>query len=121
MNRYDARIADVGSYHELRSDFMGLPPTAGPPPAGAAANYIRGGPAPFRGPTAAPPPYIGGERSGGSGYSLFEPGVRKGVEIVIGTPDRLIDMLEARQTNLKRVSYLVLDEADRMLENGELG
>lgn len=41
-----------------------------------------------------------------------------GVEIVIGTPGRLIDMLEARQTNLKRVTYLVLDEADRMLDMG---
>ncbi|KAI3792118.1 hypothetical protein L2E82_05988 [Cichorium intybus] len=92
MNRYDARIADVGSYHERRrylvSDFMGLPPTAGPPPASAAANYIRGGPAPFRGPTAAPPPYIGGERSGGSGYSLFEPGVRKGFDIGMGRGGR---------------------------------
>ncbi|XP_076926536.1 DEAD-box ATP-dependent RNA helicase 20-like isoform X2 [Bidens hawaiensis] len=41
-----------------------------------------------------------------------------GVEIVIGTPGRLIDMLEARHTNLKRVTYLVLDEADRMLDMG---
>ncbi|KAI7754799.1 hypothetical protein M8C21_018798 [Ambrosia artemisiifolia] len=41
-----------------------------------------------------------------------------GVEIVIGTPGRLIDMLEARHTNLRRVTYLVLDEADRMLDMG---
>lgn len=41
-----------------------------------------------------------------------------GVEIVIATPGRLIDMLEAQHTNLRRVTYLVLDEADRMLDMG---
>lgn len=41
-----------------------------------------------------------------------------GVEIVIATPGRLIDMLECQHTNLKRVTYLVLDEADRMLDMG---
>ena len=44
--------------------------------------------------------------------------LRNGVEIVIATPGRLIDMLESRITNLKRVTYLVLDEADRMLDMG---
>lgn len=39
---------------------------------------------------------------------------RRGVEIVIATPGRLIDHLEANVTNLRRVTYLVLDEADRM-------
>jgi ATP-dependent RNA helicase DDX5/DBP2 len=41
-----------------------------------------------------------------------------GVEIVIATPGRLIDHLEAGTTNLRRVTYLVLDEADRMLDMG---
>lgn len=41
-----------------------------------------------------------------------------GVEVVIATPGRLIDMLEGRHTNLRRVTYLVLDEADRMLDMG---
>lgn len=44
--------------------------------------------------------------------------LRGGVEIVIATPGRLIDMLESRVTNLKRVTYLVLDEGDRMLDMG---
>ncbi|CAL5375002.1 unnamed protein product [Camellia sinensis] len=44
--------------------------------------------------------------------------LQRGVEIVIATPGRLIDMLEAQHTNLKRVTYLVLDEADRMLDMG---
>ncbi|XP_020211992.1 DEAD-box ATP-dependent RNA helicase 30 isoform X2 [Cajanus cajan] len=44
--------------------------------------------------------------------------LRRGVEIVIATPGRLIDMLEAQHTNLHRVTYLVLDEADRMLDMG---
>ncbi|XP_068665973.1 DEAD-box ATP-dependent RNA helicase 20-like [Aristolochia californica] len=44
--------------------------------------------------------------------------LRKGVEIVIATPGRLIDMLEMHHTNLRRVTYLVLDEADRMLDMG---
>ena len=42
----------------------------------------------------------------------------KGVEVVIATPGRLIDMLESGKTNLRRVTYLVLDEADRMLDMG---
>jgi len=40
------------------------------------------------------------------------------VEIVIATPGRLIDFLGGFQTNLHRVTYLVLDEADRMLDMG---
>uniref|UniRef100_A0A061S6D8 RNA helicase n=1 Tax=Tetraselmis sp. GSL018 TaxID=582737 RepID=A0A061S6D8_9CHLO len=44
--------------------------------------------------------------------------LRGGVEICIATPGRLIDMLDSRITNLRRVTYLVLDEADRMLDMG---
>ena len=40
------------------------------------------------------------------------------MEIVIATPGRLIDFLEMGKTNLRRCTYLVLDEADRMLDMG---
>jgi len=41
-----------------------------------------------------------------------------GCEMVIACPGRLIDMIESRYTDLRRVTYLVLDEADRMLDMG---
>ncbi|ORY80759.1 hypothetical protein BCR35DRAFT_352513 [Leucosporidium creatinivorum] len=44
--------------------------------------------------------------------------LRRGVEICVATPGRLIDMLQTGVTNLKRVTYLVMDEADRMLDMG---
>jgi len=44
--------------------------------------------------------------------------LRTGVDIVIAAPGRLIDHLEQGNTNLKRVTHLVLDEADRMLDVG---
>jgi len=44
--------------------------------------------------------------------------LKDGVEIVIATPGRLIDFLDCGDTNLKRVTYLCLDEADRMLDMG---
>ncbi|CAL4076322.1 unnamed protein product, partial [Meganyctiphanes norvegica] len=44
--------------------------------------------------------------------------LERGAEICIATPGRLIDFLEAGKTNLRRCTYLVLDEADRMLDMG---
>jgi len=44
--------------------------------------------------------------------------LERGAEICIATPGRLIDFLEANKTNLRRTTYLVLDEADRMLDMG---
>ena len=44
-----------------------------------------------------------------------QPQLEKGVEILVATPGRLIDFIESGVTNMRRVTYLVLDEADRML------
>jgi len=44
--------------------------------------------------------------------------LHNGVEVLIATPGRLLDHLEQKNTNLKRVTYFVLDEADRMLDMG---
>ena len=44
--------------------------------------------------------------------------LRLGCEIVVGSPGRLIDVVRKKGTNLRRVTFLVLDEADRMLDMG---
>lgn len=57
---------------------------------------------------------------GGVGYGPQEDALRKGVDIVIATPGRLIDHLEKRHVNFLSLQVLVLDEADRMLDIGFL-
>lgn len=44
--------------------------------------------------------------------------LRAGVEIAVATPGRFIDHLQQGNTSLSRISYVVLDEADRMLDMG---
>ena len=44
--------------------------------------------------------------------------LRQGVEVVVATPGRFLDHLQQRNCNLQRVSFVVLDEADRMLDMG---
>src|SRR3990167_1119661 len=44
--------------------------------------------------------------------------LNEGVDIVIATPGRLLDLLRGREKAFARVDYLVLDEADRMLDMG---
>ncbi|XP_011157859.1 ATP-dependent RNA helicase dbp2 isoform X1 [Solenopsis invicta] len=56
---------------------------------------------------------FGGAPKGPQAHDL-----EKGIEICIATPGRLIDFLEKGTTNLYRCTYLVLDEADRMLDMG---
>lgn len=46
--------------------------------------------------------------------------LRSGVELVVATPGRLIDLMGQRHTNFSAVEFLVLDEADRMLDMGFL-
>ena len=46
--------------------------------------------------------------------------LKGGVEVLIATPGRLLDHIEAKNCNLSQVEYVVLDEADRMLDIGFL-
>jgi superfamily II DNA/RNA helicase len=57
---------------------------------------------------------------GGVGFEGQIAALRGGVSIVVGTPGRLIDLLERRELRLSAVQVLVLDEADRMLDMGFL-
>ena len=52
---------------------------------------------------------------GGADKRPQEMALARDPDIVVATPGRLIDFLDAQVTNLHNVSYLVLDEADRML------
>lgn len=44
--------------------------------------------------------------------------LKLGCEIVVGSPGRLIDIVKKKGTNLRRVTFVVLDEADKMLDMG---
>ncbi len=44
--------------------------------------------------------------------------LRRGVEILVATPGRLLDLMDQRYISLKDIEYFVLDEADRMLDMG---
>ncbi|XP_067141564.1 probable ATP-dependent RNA helicase DDX5 isoform X2 [Centruroides vittatus] len=55
---------------------------------------------------------------GGAGRGPQLRDLENGVDICIATPGRLLDFLEFNQVNLAHVTYLVLDEADRMLDMG---
>jgi ATP-dependent RNA helicase DeaD len=55
---------------------------------------------------------------GGQGYGFQLSGLQKGAHIVVGTPGRVIDHLERGSLDLTALEYLVLDEADEMLNMG---
>jgi superfamily II DNA/RNA helicase len=55
---------------------------------------------------------------GGIGYASQTQALKAGVDVVIGTPGRILDMVGRRLLSLTRVEYLVLDEADEMLDIG---
>jgi ATP-dependent RNA helicase DeaD len=55
---------------------------------------------------------------GGASIVMQIRALRKGVQIVVATPGRLIDMIERKAVDLEKVKYVVLDEADEMLNMG---
>lgn len=57
---------------------------------------------------------------GGASFNRQNLELRKGVQVVIATPGRLMDHIENRTVDLSRIEVLVLDEADRMLDMGFL-
>ncbi len=57
---------------------------------------------------------------GGRAYEPQVESLQQGVEVVVGTPGRLIDLAKQGHLNLKHVATLILDEADEMLDMGFL-
>jgi ATP-dependent RNA helicase RhlE len=57
---------------------------------------------------------------GGVGYGKQRGDLKRGVDVLVATPGRLLDLLEQGATTLQSVKILVLDEVDRMLDMGFL-
>ena len=55
---------------------------------------------------------------GGQGYGVQLSALRRGVHVVVGTPGRVMDHLEKGTLDLSELRFLVLDEADEMLNMG---
>ena len=55
---------------------------------------------------------------GGQAYGIQLSGLRRGAQIIVGTPGRVIDHLEKGSLDISRLRFLVLDEADEMLNMG---
>lgn len=55
---------------------------------------------------------------GGVSQKPQEEKLKKGVDILVATPGRLIDLMNQRQIDLKHIKIFILDEADRMLDMG---
>jgi ATP-dependent RNA helicase RhlE len=55
---------------------------------------------------------------GGVGYEPQIKALKRGVDVLVATPGRLLDLMERRVADLRNVEILVLDEADRMLDMG---
>lgn len=55
---------------------------------------------------------------GGASITMQMRNLKKGVQIVVATPGRLIDLIERKAIDLQKVKYVVLDEADEMLNMG---
>ena len=57
---------------------------------------------------------------GGVGYGKQVDALKSGVDIIVATPGRLLDHMQQGNANLKGITHVVLDEADRMLDMGFL-
>src|SRR3954468_14652078 len=55
---------------------------------------------------------------GGQGYGVQLSALRRGVHVIVGTPGRIMDHLDKGTLDLSRIRFLVLDEADEMLNMG---
>ncbi len=55
---------------------------------------------------------------GGTGYDAQISALKKGVDVIVATPGRLLDLIEKRCVDLGKIEMLILDEADRMLDMG---
>ena len=55
---------------------------------------------------------------GGTSIGLQIKDLKRGVQVVVATPGRLIDLIERKAINLEKIEYVVLDEADEMLNMG---
>ena len=55
---------------------------------------------------------------GGASIGMQIRDLKKGIQIVVATPGRLIDLIERKAIDLKQIKYVVLDEADEMLNMG---
>jgi len=56
--------------------------------------------------------------TGGTGTYEMSKELKKGCELVVTTPGRFIDMVKRKATNCQRITFCVLDEADKMLDMG---
>lgn len=55
---------------------------------------------------------------GGVGYGKQEKLLAEGVDIIVGTPGRLIDFSESKKINFKEIAIFIIDEADRLFDMG---
>lgn len=63
-------------------------------------------------------PYRAVSIYGGVGYDKQLAELKKGVQIIVATPGRLIDLVKGKSIDLSKVEFMVLDEADRMFDMG---
>jgi ATP-dependent RNA helicase RhlB len=63
-------------------------------------------------------PFKTGSFYGGVGYTLQTKLLRENVQILVGTPGRVLDLTQGGQMNLMEIAFLILDEADRMFDMG---